>query len=312
MKKSVLTVTPNPALDLSGIVNRLKPNEKSYVRHEIRSPGGNAINVARILTRLQILTLASGFLGGSTGDEIKFLLDEEGVRNKFFSIEGHSRVSVTVSNQFDHKQTRLSFPGPKIKVQERDRLFDWFRSKRGISLLVLGGSLPDGFGTKEVIQQMVLARKNKIESIIDCPGQIMRRLVDEGPLLIKPSLDEFQELTQSRAKSVNAVRREAKKLLERVPFVCVSSVEGGALLVTRGNSYFGRIPRVKIRSTVGAGDSMVGAMAARLFKGDRSGEEFLRWGLAASAATLSHLGTAMGTAREIRALYRATKIETVR
>ncbi len=48
----IISLTPNPALDVSGLVTRLTPNEKSYVTHEIRLPGGNGINAARIAQRL--------------------------------------------------------------------------------------------------------------------------------------------------------------------------------------------------------------------------------------------------------------------
>src|SRR5690242_15734995 len=70
----IYTITPNPALDLGGVVDRLVPNEKSYVQDETRFPGGNAINAARIIKKLGQPVIASGFLGGGTGDEIEKLL----------------------------------------------------------------------------------------------------------------------------------------------------------------------------------------------------------------------------------------------
>lgn len=310
MKNYVLTITPNPALDLGGVVDNLLPNEKSYVHDETRSPGGNAINAARILSRLKIPVLASGFLGGSTGEEIKSLLDEEGVKNKFVKIKGHSRICVTVSNKKDHLQTRLNFPGPHITHQERDKLFGLVENQKKISLLMFGGSLPEGLRPADVLQLMRLARKQNIECIVDCPANILSELIAGKPMLIKPNLTEFQEVIGSSVKSIKEVQKEARKLLDKVPYICISSVEGGALLVTRQNSYFGRIPKVKIKSTVGAGDSMVGAMVAQLYKKNTSGEDILRWGLAAAAATLGHAGTAFGSAKEIKYFYKMTKVKT--
>lgn len=311
MEKHVCTITPNPALDLGGVVDRIKPDEKTYVHDETRFPGGNAINVARILRRLDVSALATGFLGGGTGAEIDFLLKREGVKTKFVKIAGYSRISVTVSNRSDHRQTRLSFPGPSVSKREKDRLFDLFEKRRGASVLVVGGSLPEGFGAGDLKRLISSAKDRKIEAVIDCPGGLLREIISAGPLLIKPNLDEFQELTRSGAETLSAVYRRARRLLNHVPFVCVSSVEGGTLLVTSEGCYFGRIPKVKIRSTVGAGDSMVASMTAQIFRGNRSAQELLRWGLAASAATLSHTGTALGTASEIRRLYASTRVEAV-
>lgn len=311
IREFVCTITPNPVLDLGGIVDNLRPNEKSYVHDQTKYPGGNAINVSRILTRLNIPVLATGFLGGSIGQEIKLLLDYEGVKNQFIKIKDRSRIGVTVSNKSDHRQTRLSFPGPHIMRQEKESLNDLLRKKQNISLLVIGGSLPQGFSQKDAVKLMKIANKKKIRSIIDCPGNILREFISHGPLLIKPNLDEFHELINANVKSIGAVRKKAQGLLDKVPYVCVSSVEGGTLLVTRNQSYFGRIPPIKIKSTVGAGDSMVGAMVAQLYKGNTSPEELLRWGLAASAATLSEPGTTLGNGNEVRRLYDKTTVELV-
>jgi 1-phosphofructokinase family hexose kinase len=308
MKRHVLTFTPAPALDLGGVVDHIKPNEKCYVHDQIKSPGGNGINAARILTRLGIPTLATGFVGGGTGEEIKFLIDKEGVKNKFVPIQGHSRICVTVSNRKDHQQTRLTFPGPHILTDEKNRLFKMIEEDQGLEVLIVGGSLPSGFGFLDARKILKIAKRRNIPCLVDCPGPVLRELIREQPFFIKPNLTEFQEATQSKVASLPSVHRKAQKLLEMIPYICVSSVEGGALLVTREGSYFGRIPKVKVMSTVGAGDSMVGAMAAQFFKKNRNSQDILRWGLAASAATLSHTGTAFGTAREIRTLYEKTKI----
>lgn len=308
MKRYVLSFTPNPTLDLGGVVDQIKPNEKSYVHDQTKSPGGNGINAARILKRLRVPTVACGFIGGGVGEEIQFLLSQEGVKSEFVSIQGHSRICVTVSNRKDRQQTRLTFPGPHILPHEKSALFKVIERGRSIEILIIGGSLPTGFRRSDARKIMEIARRKKIPCVVDCPGEVLRELIDEQPYFIKPNLIEFQEATGTRVKSIRSVHQEARKLLERVPYVCVSSVEGGALLVTKNGAYFGRIPRIRIKSTVGAGDSMVGAMTAQFYRGNKSSRDILRWGLAAAAATLSHPGTAFGTAREIQGLYERIKV----
>lgn len=311
MKTFVCTLTPNPALDVGGIVTDLKPNEKSYVQDQTINPGGNAINVARILVRLGVPVLATGFLGGSIGQEIKSLLDEENVKNEFVKIMGRSRIGVTVSNRKDHNQTRLTFPGPVIQKKEQQDLLDLISRKNGVSLLVIGGSFPPGFSSRSILHLMKLARDRSIETVVDCPAKILRHAISGHPLLIKPNLIEFQELIGKNVNSIGAVHAQAKKLLDRVPMICVSSVEGGAIFVTQNRTYFGCIPKTKIRSTVGAGDSMVGAMVSQLYQKNRDPGDLLRWGLAAAAATLCKPGTELGSTDRIIHFYEKTKVHLV-
>lgn len=308
MKNRVLTITPNPALDLSGTVKDLKPNEKSYVFNELKSPGGNALNAARILNRLRVPVLATGFLGGSTGTEIREFLDVEKLQHQFVEIRDTTRINVTISNQSNHQQTRLSFPGPNIKKTEKDNLCHLVQSEPSCSLMILGGSLPHGFIPQDVIRLASLAKKKGMATVIDCPGSILAQILRAKPLLIKPNLEEFQELTNCRAHTIGSIIKKALGMLNDVPMICVSSVEGGALLVTRNGVSFGRTPKIHLQSTVGAGDSMVGAMVAQIYRGQKSNEEILRWGLAAAAATLSKPGTSLGSRLDILNLYKKTRV----
>lgn len=311
MKRFILSITPNPALDLSGSAHEIVPNEKTYVFDERRDPGGNALNAARIIKRLGFPVIASGFLGGSTGDEVENLILEEGLQTHFIKIKKSTRVNVTVSNQKDHRQTRLSFPGPPVSSQEKQQLFKLLQNERKVSLLIVGGSLPQGFLSKDLFHLMKIAAQKDIPVIVDCPGEILGKVITANPLLVKPNLEEFHLLTGKRVKSIRMVSRVASTYLSRVPYVCVSSVEGGTLLVTRKGCFFGRIPSVRIQSSVGAGDSMVGAMASEIFKGSDSPEEILRWGLAGAAATLSNKGTHLGSAALIKALFKKTQVYSV-
>lgn len=311
MSQSVCTITPNPALDLGGTVDDLKPNEKSYVSDPTRWPGGNSINVARVLTRLKVPVVATGFLGGSIGQEIKDLLAQEKVKHRFVEIAGHTRINITISNNSNHKQTRLSFPGPTIQRNEKNELFRSLKSRSNMSLMVIGGSLPKGFTEMDITHLLKIARSKDIRAVVDCPGKILKKIISQRPFLIKPNLVEFQDLIGHRVTSLRSVLEQARKLLDLVPIICVSSVEGGTLMVSKERSYFGRIPPVKIRSTVGAGDSMVASIVAQLHQNNNDLGDLLRWGLAASAATLSVPGTALGQAEQIESLYQKTKVDLV-
>lgn len=288
------TITMNPALDISGTVDQIIPDEKSYVHDETVTPGGNGINAAIIARRLGADVVATGFLGGSNGQEIRLRLDALKIPHDFVQISGHTRMNVTVSNRLTHRQTRLSFPGPLIHKKEREKLVHQLSELTHKDLVVFGGSLPPGITGKFLKAMITKLRSTGIPVIVDVPGKALKEVVSAGPSFIKPNLTEFQELTGTRKSKIKDLLPIIRSL--RLPLVCVSSVEGGAVMVSQDEAWFGRIGKLKINSTVGAGDSMVGAISFLLHKNPAVKiEDLLRLGLSGAAATLSEKGLTLGT-----------------
>jgi len=325
MSKAVFyTLTPNPALDLSGHVKSIVPNEKNYVFDERRDPGGNGINAARIAHRLKAPTFALGFLGGPTGIEIQELLKREGVPFKFTPIKNNTRVNVTVTNDSDHKQTRLTFPGPEIATSECRTLYTQLTRLKKPGILAIGGSLPKGIA-KGFHQQIAhQAHQHGLGVIVDVPGPLIQPVLGAKgfkALLIKPNQVELGEWSGSPVRGDAEIRGAARRMLAHAAIVCVSLAEEGALLVTSVGEWRGIPPQIEARGTVGAGDSMVGAMAAFLVKKgltrpeqikkgcEKILEDMLRWGLAGGAATAQVTGTRLADPKEIRRLYEKVGIE---
>jgi 1-phosphofructokinase family hexose kinase len=296
----IYTITFNPALDIGGLVDQLIPDEKSYVINEKHHPGGNGINAAIIIHRIGINVIATGFLGGQNGTEIELLLDKEKVKNHFVKISGNTRMNITVSNRKTLKQTRLSFPGPKIKPNELKSLITFLKKLISNDILLIGGSLPPGITPVHVNKIIKSLKKKNVLCLVDMPGKILNDVISSHPYFIKPNLIEFQELVGKNVSSIKAILPLVRKLNEVVPLICVSSVDGGAILVTKDEAWFGKIPKVKVLSTVGAGDSMVGAIAAQLAINPESDiKVLLRNGLAAACATLTSEGMSLGSKKMI-------------
>lgn len=259
MAASILTITPNPSLDISGVVQQLVPNEKSYVYEEKRQPGGNGVNAGVMAKNLGAKVLVSGFLGGETGVEFLELLKKMKLPQNFVFVRNRTRSNVTVSQDKTHQQTRLSFAGPNISRSEVKLLFKKVQTL-AFSQIMIGGSLPSGFSTNDLTHLIKLGRQFDVPVFVDVPGHILKQVVKAKPFFIKPNLTEFQELVGKNVTGREEVIREALKLTRFIDVICVSSVDGGALLVTKNDVFFGKIKKIKVRSTVGAGDSMVGAM----------------------------------------------------
>ncbi len=306
----IYTITFNPSLDISGEVDELKPNEKSYVHLETHTAGGNGINAGIIAHRLGRKVLLMGFLGGPHGKEVERILIGKKIPQHFVKISGHTRTNITIANKSNHQQTRLSFPGPEMKNSEMRQLFEMLKKVKKNDLVLIGGSLPPGVDFAYVKKIIAKIHKRDARCVVDMPGKVMKNLVSSKPYFIKPNLLEFQELVGKKVDTIKALLPLARKLNRHIPWICVSSIEGGALLVTKDRVWFGKIPNVKIRSTVGAGDSMVGAMSSLWDQeSDIDGESLLRIGLAGSCATLTERGLTLGSKKSILKYKRQIKIK---
>ena len=307
----IYTITFNPALDVGGVVDNLVPNEKSYVHDQRCTPGGNGINAGIIAHRLGADVTLTGFIGGANGDVISSLLDKEKIHHEFIPIQSSTRMNVTVSNTKDHKQTRLSFPGARVRKAEWDQLIKFVEKiKAEEDLVVIGGSLPPGISTQKVSSLIRMLKRRKIFCMVDMPAESLGKLLNAKPCFIKPNLKEFQELTKSKVNTIKGVLKEMRKLNKHVPLICVSSVEGGAILANGSQAWFGITPKLSIHSTVGAGDSMVGAMATMLEKNPNAPlDDILRIGLAASSATLSESGMTLGSCKSMRDFMPKIKVK---
>jgi 1-phosphofructokinase family hexose kinase len=308
----IYTITFNPALDISGSVEQLVADEKNYVSNELHTPGGNGINAAIIAHRLGADVLALGFLGGTTGREIKDLLDKEKLKQLFVTISGNTRMNLTVSNAQTHRQTRLSFLGPNIKNSEFKKLKFLLKKTKEGDLVLFGGSLPQGISPVSFNRLIRSQNKKGALCMVDVPGNMLAEIISAKPYFIKPNLAEFQQLIGKNVKSIKAILPLARQITDEVPLVCVSSVEGGAILVSKVEAWYGKIPRVKIQSTVGAGDSMVGAMAHLLsVNPEVTLDELLRAGLAASCATLTEQGMVLGSRKSIHRFRNLIQIRRI-
>ena len=70
----IYTITLNPALDYIIKLKELVPNEINTSESEYILPGGKGINVSIILKRLEVESVALGFISSFTGKEIQKLV----------------------------------------------------------------------------------------------------------------------------------------------------------------------------------------------------------------------------------------------
>src|SRR5262245_54254136 len=120
----ILTVTPNPMLDKTLWLDELRCGATHRAQRMTMIVGGKGINVSRALTGLGESTLATGFLGGPTGAEIRALLEIEKIPNDFVELSATTRVGVTLVEEKSGRRTAVFEPGAQLQAREVGALLE--------------------------------------------------------------------------------------------------------------------------------------------------------------------------------------------
>lgn len=293
----VVTLTLNPALDTSINVEQVVPERKLRADRPVHEPGGGGINVARVLHELGVSVDAHWTCGGSDGAHLARLLDTLGFEHHPQPIAGDTREHLIVFETSTGHQFRFGTPGPLLSEAELQE-----SCARVAALgpetpyLVLSGSLPDG-APLETYARLAAAAPPTTKVVLDTSGPALGAALRAGRVfLAKPNRRELEQLSDRSLEDERALAAAASALLASEPgapgaeVVVVSLGAGGALAAHRGGVTLLHAPAVKVRSAVGAGDSMVAGIVAGLMDG-RDLPAALRLGVAAGAAAVMTPGT---------------------
>lgn len=303
----IVTLTLNPAMDLSTTAARVEPTRKLRCSLPHYDPGGGGINVARVVATLGGDALAVYPGGGPFGDLLERTLAGLGVPQWRVPIAGDTRESFTVDEGASGLQYRFVLPGPELSAVEQQACLDAIAAlDPRPSWLVLSGSFPPGVAPMFFDQVVALAQRIGARLVLDCSGEALRHAGQRGGIhLLKPSLSELATLAGGKVEGVAAQEAALRELIGRgVAEVIVLSLGGeGAVLASKeGIERFAPLD-VPVCSAVGAGDSMVGAMVLALSRG-WSLPAAVRYGIAAGSATLMRPGTELCRAEDVERLYR--------
>lgn len=300
----ILTITLNPAVDVSTSVERLTPAHKLRCRHERRDAGGGGINVARIIKRLGGNVAAAYPAGGPIGQYLQRLVDAEGVRSLVVPISGDTRESFTVLEQETAREYRFILPGPTLHEDALQAVIDAMSATTPTPrFVVISGGSPPGLGHDAHARLAAAARQIGARVVLDASGPALKTALDAGVFLIKPNLHELQELVGAPLEDRESIVAAGRQIVRqgRADLVAISLSERGALLISAHEALAADAISVPIVGTVGAGDSFLGAMVWALAAGHSAREAF-RYGIAAGAAALLTPGTELARPEDIQRL----------
>ncbi|WP_349667290.1 1-phosphofructokinase [Lacrimispora sp.] len=288
----IVTVTMNPAIDKTVDIGKFERGDLNRIKRVEIDAGGKGINVSKTIRELGGESIATGFVGGTSGTIIKQVLTDLGLRTDFVEVKGETRTNLKVVEETG-EVTELNEPGPEVSKEQLNDLLNRLEGYANPdTLFVLAGSIPAGIPTDiyRNITEQVHQKGAKV--LLDADGVLFSESLKGKPDMLKPNRSELERYYQMdyRASEQELVSMGEKLLDQGVSMAAISLGQMGAIFLTKGKRY--RCPglRVKAHSTVGAGDALVAAMA---YSWDQKLplETCIRLCMGASAGAVTSIGT---------------------
>lgn len=288
----IYTVTLNPALDKTVEIPNFTIENVNRITALRTDPGGKGINVSKVIDKLGGTSIALGFLGGNTGRIIAEQLKNMGLRCDFLFVSEETRTNLKIVDPVHHTNTDINEPGFEITEELLDTLLNKLTQMlHPNDIVILSGSLPKGAPRNTYRKWISECTTAGAKVFLDADGEPLREGLKAKPFLIKPNHHELSRLMGRELSSVEDLSAAAKQLLDMgVWQVVVSMGSEGALYVTREKVIYAEGLAVPVGSTVGAGDSVVAALAVAESKGYTT-EEAAVLSTATGAANVMCRGT---------------------
>lgn len=317
----IVTLTPNPSLDLLFTAEQLVWDDANRIPMPRRRAGGQGINVTRAARALRPhgLTHAIAPLGGPIGRELQEMLDAEGTSLTPVAIAGDTRVFVGVRVRDEHRSLLLNPRGPVVTDAEAEALLEALDrvlgGLRGSPWVVASGSLLPGLPADFYARVGRLARGHGARFVPDGDGEALARAVSEADLLVPNEL-EAARLVGSPIDSPESAASAGHELRARgAERVVITMGDRGAVAVTGRAAWWAhpespadRVAALADGSAVGAGDAFLAGLLLAIEVGAPD-DEALVAGVAAGTAALLSEGTDLVTREDADEVKGWVKLE---
>lgn len=294
----IYTITLNPAIDKTIILDSLKKGQVNRSIYSRDDAGGKGINVAKVIKNLGYDVCAMGLIGEENKEDIYKKLEKGKIKYEFIEIDGETRTNIKIVEKEAGIFTDINQAGFEAENTDVERLTSLIEAKiKDGDVVVLSGSIPKGIDG-DIYKFMIRKFKEKGAKVIfDADGEVLRYGLEECPYLIKPNINELKSIINC-TDDIESIKKATKELVDRGIKTVVSMGEKGALYIDNQNILLAKPIKVDVKSTVGAGDSMVAAFAIGIHE-NMSIEETFRLAVASSTAKITKEGSLPPSREEI-------------
>ncbi|PYC22153.1 1-phosphofructokinase [Pseudomonas mosselii] len=286
----ILTLTLNPALDITISLDRLRPGAVNRSQAQHSHAAGKGLNVAQVLADLGHSVTVGGFLGLDNLAPFEALIAWRGFADCFVRVPGETRSNIKLV-EADGQVTDINGPGPEVDEAARDALLQRLAEVAPEhDAVVVAGSLPRGISPEWLRELLLMFKSQGLKVALDSSGEALRVGLEAAPWLVKPNTEELGEVLGQPVLDPAGQRGAAQRLLASgVEHVVVSQGEQGVTWFAAGLALHAQPSKVRIASTVGAGDSLVAGMVHGLLQAEAPAAT-LRRATAIAAQAVTQVG----------------------
>jgi 1-phosphofructokinase len=302
----IYTLTLNPSVDYMVELQEVRIGELNRSIKETKFPGGKGINVSRVLQRNNVNSRALGFVGGFTGRYIEEYLQNEEIETEFIHVSEDTRINIKLKTE---KETEINANGPGISKLHIAALVEKIKMLKENDILVIAGSVPSTLPSDIYEKLVSICYQNKTQFIVDAEEKLLKTVLPYKPFLIKPNHHELGDFFQTNITDVKEAAIYGRKLLDLgAKNVIVSLAEKGAIFINSEQTLVASVPKSDVKSSVGAGDSMVAGFLAR-YQNTKNYKEAFRYSVASGSATAFSIG--LCTKEKVEDIVKQIQITTL-
>ncbi|WP_238860098.1 MULTISPECIES: 1-phosphofructokinase family hexose kinase [unclassified Clostridium] len=261
----ILVINLNASVDKRYEIDDIKKGQVMRARYVENTPGGKGLHVANVATILKEDCIATGLLGGKSGEFIEESLKKYGIKQDFVKISGETRSCLAFITD-DNVQTEILEPGPEVSEIEQQNFLDKYIDLiEKASVVVASGSVPKNVPKIFYRKLVEMANSQGKKFLLDTSGELLREGIEGKPYFIKPNKDEIEALTGRSIRSVEDAIREIKEFQSKgISLVAISLGKDGSIAGFEGKYYKVNVPKIETVNPVGSGDSYVAGIAVAL------------------------------------------------
>ena len=308
----ITSISLNPSIDRTLVVDQFAAGGLNRVISRNDVAAGKGINVALAVSALGVDSECIGFMYNDSASLFEKRLMVNSTAYDFIYCEGGARTNIKVLDRSTGVITELNESGITITEQDLAKMVDLVTGHAENSdYLVLAGSLPPGCPVDYYRTLINAVEGLGCRCILDADGDRLKYGLEAKPFMIKPNRYELELMTGCRLNSLDEIRSAAQKFIDMgVEVVAVSLGEEGALITDSDQTLYAPRMNIEVKTTVGAGDSMVAGLATG-FIGENSLEDTFRMGVACATARCMTEGYKVVDKTIYKALLDMVQIERI-
>ncbi|WP_394241213.1 1-phosphofructokinase [Vibrio astriarenae] len=304
----VVTITLNPALDLTGSLSELNPGTVSLVDKSSFHAAGKGVNVAKVLSDLGANVTVTGFLGKDNPELFHHLFNDIKVTNRFIEVEGATRINVKLV-EASGAVSDINFPGVQVSPADIARFeATLFELAETHDYFVLAGSLPRGITPEQCAAWIEQLHTRGKRVLFDSSKAALSAGIESCPWLIKPNDEELSDFVGQHLDTAEKCQQAAQSLSQKgIENIVVSMGSEGVMWLNEGKWLRSQPPKMEVVSTVGAGDTLVAGLCWGHMQ-NMPKENLLRFATALSALAVSQVGVGLTSQQELESIELQTQV----